>query len=130
MYCRGSSSFFFFQAEDGIRDWSVTGVQTCALPISTIKRRILRRMLILKINRMEKYLTYLQTSPSELNSLFQDILINVTAFFREPATLEALKTEIFPNILKNRTAEDHISIRIHGWSTGDTSYSVAMNPQP
>src|SRR5262249_58491896 len=27
-------SFFFFQAEDGIRDWSVTGVQTCALPIS------------------------------------------------------------------------------------------------
>src|SRR5437016_4747324 len=28
-------SFFFFQAEDGIRDWSVTGVQTCALPIST-----------------------------------------------------------------------------------------------
>src|ERR1019366_20611 len=28
--------FFFFQAEDGIRDWSVTGVQTCALPISGI----------------------------------------------------------------------------------------------
>src|SRR5258706_10475727 len=27
--------FFFFQAEDGIRDWSVTGVQTCALPILT-----------------------------------------------------------------------------------------------
>src|SRR5438093_1061845 len=27
--------FFFFQAEDGIRDWSVTGVQTCALPIFT-----------------------------------------------------------------------------------------------
>src|SRR5262249_56551964 len=27
--------FFFFQAEDGIRDWSVTGVQTCALPIWT-----------------------------------------------------------------------------------------------
>src|SRR5262249_56046952 len=27
---------FFFQAEDGIRDWSVTGVQTCALPISPV----------------------------------------------------------------------------------------------
>src|SRR5256885_13121728 len=27
--------FFFFQAEDGIRDYKVTGVQTCALPIST-----------------------------------------------------------------------------------------------
>src|SRR5262249_58846334 len=32
--------FFFFQAEDGIRDWSVTGVQTCALPISRLKVRI------------------------------------------------------------------------------------------
>src|SRR5438046_4793770 len=33
--------FFFFQAEDGIRDWSVTGVQTCALPIwaSPTRRR-------------------------------------------------------------------------------------------
>src|SRR5438093_4111731 len=30
--------FFFFQAEDGIRDWSVTGVQTCALPISAPAR--------------------------------------------------------------------------------------------
>src|SRR5258706_573057 len=32
------SFFFFFQAEDGIRDWSVTGVQTCALPISRHRR--------------------------------------------------------------------------------------------
>src|SRR5258706_6055062 len=31
---RNRVTFFFFQAEDGIRDWSVTGVQTCALPIS------------------------------------------------------------------------------------------------
>src|SRR5262249_59029626 len=34
----GFSLFFFFQAEDGIRDWSVTGVQTCALPISNGSR--------------------------------------------------------------------------------------------
>src|SRR5262249_59686095 len=31
--CFSFVGFFFFQAEDGIRDWSVTGVQTCALPI-------------------------------------------------------------------------------------------------
>src|SRR5207237_3589148 len=31
--------YFFFQAEDGIRDSSVTGVQTCALPISTLKAK-------------------------------------------------------------------------------------------
>src|SRR5829696_10454010 len=44
MFCLGFSGrsgrtavFFFFQAEDGIRDWSVTGVQTCALPIFLLK---------------------------------------------------------------------------------------------
>src|SRR5436309_6051651 len=35
----GSYFFFFFQAEDGIRDFHVTGVQTCALPISRRRRR-------------------------------------------------------------------------------------------
>ena len=34
--CSFDVLFFFFQAEDGIRDWSVTGVQTCALPISIL----------------------------------------------------------------------------------------------
>ena len=41
--CNMTKTFFFvffFQAEDGIRDWSVTGVQTCALPISMIVRRV------------------------------------------------------------------------------------------
>src|SRR5258706_12602954 len=36
------SIFFFFQAEDGIRDWSVTGVQTCALPISDLSGEAIR----------------------------------------------------------------------------------------
>src|SRR6266481_8711511 len=35
--------FFFFQAEDGIRDGTVTGVQTCALPIFPVKKGVLRR---------------------------------------------------------------------------------------
>src|SRR2546429_2387787 len=34
LLCSSDLSFFFFQAEDGIRDVAVTGVQTCALPIS------------------------------------------------------------------------------------------------
>src|SRR2546430_9922367 len=40
-YCVSDSAsfFFFFQAEDGIRDLTVTGVQTCALPISTCRIR-------------------------------------------------------------------------------------------
>src|SRR5207248_7479746 len=46
-FCRVSVFFFFFQAEDGIRDRTVTGVQTCALPISDTERyaRFFREML-------------------------------------------------------------------------------------
>src|SRR2546429_7048533 len=44
MSCRWPFVFFFFQAEDGIRDVAVTGVQTCALPIfvALLHRRIER----------------------------------------------------------------------------------------
>src|SRR5690606_39867592 len=37
---------FFFQAEDGIRDFHVTGVQTCALPISSLHRRLVEGQLL------------------------------------------------------------------------------------
>src|SRR5687768_17765116 len=44
MACVAAVSFFFFQAEDGIRDVAVTGVQTCALPIcSRLERARYRR---------------------------------------------------------------------------------------
>ena len=93
---------------------------------ATIKRRILRRMLILKTEKMEDYLKYLQTNPGELASLFQDILISVTGFFREPETFEALKHEIFPSILKNRSADDAIRVWVPGCSTGEEVYSLAI----
>jgi len=103
-----------------------TGVDFTNYKHATIKRRILRRMLIVKTNTMENYLSYLQTNTGELNSLFQDILINVTEFFREPDTFDALKSEIFPSILKKRSAEDAIRIWVPGCSTGEEVYSLAI----
>src|SRR2546426_259554 len=44
MFLSDVSFFFFFQAEDGIRDYKVTGVQTCALPIYPIHRRLDERL--------------------------------------------------------------------------------------
>jgi len=103
-----------------------TGVDFADYKHATIKRRILRRMLILKTGKMEDYLNYLQGNPGELGSLFQDILINVTGFFREPETFEALKQEVFPSILKNRSADDAIRIWVPGCSTGEEVYSLAI----
>src|SRR5437867_1238460 len=103
-----------------------TGVDFADYKHGTIKRRILRRMLILKTSKMQDYLNYLKTNPGELGSLFQDILINVTGFFREPLTFDALKLEVFPRILKNRSADDQIRIWVPGCSTGEEVYSLAI----
>src|SRR5699024_12052325 len=54
-----SSVFFFFQAEDGIRDRNVTGVQTCALPIllgADPRVRLTRRAVTALAKAREEYL--------------------------------------------------------------------------
>ncbi len=69
---------------------------------STIQRRIKRRMVLHQLERIDDYVRLLQKQPAELDALFQDILINVTSFFREPDTFEALKTEVFPLLLEKK----------------------------
>ena len=71
---------------------------------TTILRRIQRRMMVHKIERINDYVRYLQTNPAEINALYQDMLINVTSFFRNPKTFDALKTTVFPSLMKNRDA--------------------------
>ena len=64
--------------------------------------------------------------PSELNALFDDLLIGVTSFFREPQTFEALKEKVFPELIKNRSPNDSIRVWVPGCSTGEEVYSLAI----
>ena len=57
--------FFFFQAEDGIRDWSVTGVQTCALPIYTSVVSVDSITLVNPKMRVRKILNYRRPAEGE-----------------------------------------------------------------
>lgn len=93
---------------------------------STIKRRIKRRMLLHKVDRLPVYLKYLQDTPEELDALHQDILINVTSFFRDPEAFEHLKQHVFPNILKVRGSSGSFRIWVPGCSTGEEAYTVAI----
>lgn len=93
---------------------------------STIRRRIKRRMVLHQLEKMEDYVKYLQKQPGELDALFQDILINVTSFFRDPETFEALKQEVFPILIEKRPAEQPLRIWVPGCSTGEEVYSLAI----
>src|SRR5262252_1360336 len=93
----------------------------------TIGRRVARRMALHKIEHLAEYVELLQRDRLELNSLYQDLLINVTSFFRDPGAFEAIKSVVYPELLKNR---DHtfppIRIWVPGCSTGEETYSHAI----
>ena len=103
-----------------------TGVDFTHYRKTTILRRIQRRMVVHKIEKMEEYLKYIQTNPAEIKSLYQDMLINVTSFFRNPRVFDALKSHVFPAILKNRPADATIRIWTPGCASGEETYSVAI----
>jgi PAS domain S-box-containing protein len=93
---------------------------------TVVNRRITRRMVINHVDNIAKYSEFLVTNHAELKALFDDMLIGVTSFFREPKTFEILKEELLPEILKNRKSKEPIRIWIPGCSTGEEAYSFAI----
>ena len=94
--------------------------------LGTIKRRIARRMFLRKIENLQGYWQYLRKNPEEVDALFNDLLINVTGFFRDPDAFEVLRKQAFPQIMKNRGSNNSIRIWVPGCSTGEEAYSLAI----
>jgi len=105
---------------------NTTGVDFVYYKHATIRRRILRRMALHKLDRVDQYVDYLHRNTGELTSLFHDILISVTSFFREPSTFDTLREKIYPRLLNDRAPEDPVRIWVPGCATGEEVYSVAM----
>jgi two-component system CheB/CheR fusion protein len=94
---------------------------------TTVNRRISRRIILNKIENMKKYVAFLRAHPEEQQALFDDLLISVTAFFREPNTFLILKEKVFPQLIEKRqNNRQPLRVWIPGCSTGEEVYSVAM----
>lgn len=106
---------------------NATGTDFTYYKHATIKRRIARRMVLLKMERLADYVKYLQEHPDEAQLLYDDILITVTEFFREPEVFEALNKEVLPKIIKDKGAEKPIRAWVAGCATGEEAYSVAIS---
>jgi two-component system CheB/CheR fusion protein len=96
---------------------------------ATTERRITRRMVLKNIASVKKYVAYLRTHRDELQALFEDLLIGVTGFFREPQTFALLKENIFPAIIEKKTPNQPIRVWVPGCSTGEEAYSIAISIQ-
>jgi two-component system, chemotaxis family, CheB/CheR fusion protein len=93
---------------------------------TTIRRRISRRMALSKQENISEYLIYLKENDTELDQLYQDLLIPVTAFFRDPVIFENLRERMFPILFMNKLEHDPIRFWIAGCSTGEEAYSIVM----
>jgi two-component system, chemotaxis family, CheB/CheR fusion protein len=93
---------------------------------TTIRRRILRRLAILNLNKVADYFEFLKQNKPERDILFNDLLIPVTSFFRDPKTFEYLRNSIFPELIKNKSLGKPLRIWIAGCSTGEEAYSVGI----
>lgn len=94
---------------------------------STLKRRIKRRMVVQKKETLKEYFNYLRENIEESKSLFADILINVTDFFRDIKCFDALKKKILPKLLKDTPSNHPLRIWVVGCATGEEVYSVAIS---
>jgi two-component system CheB/CheR fusion protein len=93
---------------------------------STIKRRIEKRMMIHNIEDIKTYVRYLRENPKEIKALFQDFLISVTRFFRDPEAFTVLKEKVLPDFCKDRPRDSSIRVWVVGCATGEEAYSVAI----
>ncbi len=103
-----------------------SGVNFALYKKNTIQRRLKRRMVLHRMERLEDYLSFMKDRPQEVQELYEDLLIDVTGFFRDPQAFEALKTIVFPNILRTRTEEGSLRAWVPGCSTGEEAYSIAI----
>lgn len=93
---------------------------------STLRRRLARRMALRNIVNLVDYVAVLEGDPVETAGLYQDFLIRVTGFFREPESFDGLRTQVFPLLCEGRSPKDPIRIWVPGCASGEEVYSIAI----
>lgn len=93
--------------------------------LSTVQRRIERRMNVRHVTSVSAYLELLREQPEELELLFHDLLIGVTSFFRDPEAFDALAAHL-PDLIESPEQGPVVRVWIPGCSTGEEAYSIAM----
>jgi two-component system, chemotaxis family, CheB/CheR fusion protein len=102
------------------------GIDFSLYKMTTVGRRIQRRVEMLRLPGLPEYVAQLEEDPDELNRLYHDLLIGVTQFFRDPEAFEALEHQVIPPLLDSIKPEDEVRVWIAGCATGEEAYSLAM----
>jgi two-component system CheB/CheR fusion protein len=92
----------------------------------TVTRRIERRLAFNRSLDIDMYVEQLRSDPRELSSLYEDLLIGVTRFFRDDDAFSVLEHRIIPELVERTDADEQIRVWVPGCATGQEAYSIAM----
>ena len=92
----------------------------------TLLRQIQRRMATISIRNVDAYMSNLRDNPDEIEVLANNLLINVTRFFRDPVTFEVLAETVIPEMIRHQPQDRPLRIWDAGCSTGEETYSIVM----
>ena len=101
------------------------GVDFSQYKKNTLTRRIERRLAALKIETLNDYVDYLKMNIDEVTNLYNDILIGVTEFFRDPEVFDEMKEQI-AILLEKKEQGEEIRFWSIGCSTGEEAYTLAI----
>jgi two-component system CheB/CheR fusion protein len=93
---------------------------------NTLLRRLARRMALQKTEDLADYVALIGSDPAEAAALYQDFLIRVTGFFRDPESFELLAQRVFPRLSEGRSTKMPIRIWVPGCASGEEVYSIAI----
>jgi two-component system, chemotaxis family, CheB/CheR fusion protein len=93
---------------------------------STLLRRLARRMALQKIEDPAEYVTLIEGDATEAATLYQDFLIRVTGFFRDPDSFAGLTQRVFPSLYESRSRKHPMRLWVPGCATGEEVYSIAI----
>ncbi len=92
----------------------------------SLMRRLHKRMQTLELATFDDYRDYLEVHPDEFGHLFNTILINVTAFFRDAPAWEYLARETLPALLRGKPGRELVRVWSAGCASGQEAYSIAI----
>ena len=92
----------------------------------TIQRRLERRMQLSAILNLEEYRERVESDQEEADSLFRDLLVEVTHFFRDKEAFETLRQKVIPKMIRDSSGDEEFRTWVCGCATGEEAYSIAM----
>jgi two-component system CheB/CheR fusion protein len=103
-----------------------TGVDFAFYKPATIVRRVERRMNINQCGDLEDYAQLVRDSAGEATTLYKELLIGVTRFFRDADAFEVIRKKVIPQVFENSSSDEPIRVWVPACSTGEEAYSLGM----